>query len=501
MRPDYYQKQWLQLKKQPETQALKQLAQRIAYSFIDRYFYSDCYEEEYIRLLCEMATSFDDENYNTIGTGALFGIVIEKLCDDFEELQTETYNRLIAQIVTLLRQLPSGEALNQQLNQFGLQTRQQLYDRIESIRSNSDKRRKRTKSPKKVLVLSRVTIGADIAISSVICQRLNHQFPDAELVLVGSNKLQQIYADNPGVRILPLQYQRHGNLLERFSYWLELCKLIDQEIGDLPHNEVLLFDPDSRLTQLGVLPIIDSDSYFFFNSRGKDNYPKKISIAELTNFWLNSVLGPGPFYFPAVWPDQGSMEIANNAALSMYNNGIKQIISLNYGTGGNVRKRLEDDFEEKLTLALLAQPDTAILLDFGFGEEETTRNNSILDAAKKAGLPVQKCCFSELKNNKDLRGIIAVECNIGEVSSLIAHSDEFIGYDSACQHMSAALGKTTYTVFAGSNNVRFIRRWTACGSSTSEIVFVDTLSRDSHIDTEDLVQRILDRRSSKPAVS
>ncbi len=498
MRPDYYQKQWQLLKAEPNSDALQHLARRIAYSFIDRYFYSDCYEEEYISLLCEMATSFENERYNAIGTGILFGVVIEKLCDDFEELQTETYNRLIAQLVTLLRQLPSAQALNDQLNQFGLQTRQQLYDRIESIRSNSDRRRKIPKPPKKILVLSRVTIGADIAISSVICQRLNHQYPDAELVLVGSAKLQQIYAGNPGVRILPLQYQRHGNLLERFSYWLELCTLINKEIGELPHNEVLVFDPDSRLTQLGVLPIIDSESYFFFNSRGKDNYPKKISIAELTNFWLNSVLQPGPFYFPAVWPDKLSMKTADNASSTLHKGGIKHVISLNFGTGGNTRKRLEDEFEQKLTLALLKQPDTAILLDFGFGEEETARNNTILQAARQAGFPVQKCRFEELGKISELKGIVAVECNIGEVAALIAHSDEFIGYDSACQHMSAAMGKPTYTVFAGSNNVRFIRRWTACGVNTSEIIYVDTLTKETHIDTDDLVQRILDRRGFTP---
>lgn len=493
MRPDYYQKQWQKLKDQPEHEALKHLAKRISYSFIDRYFYSDSYEEEYIRLLCEMASYFEDESFNKIGTNALFGIVIEKLCDDFEELQTQTYNRLIAQVVTLLRKTPAGYQLNEKLNQFGLQTQQHLYDRIESIRSNSDKRRKITSIPKKILVMSRVTIGADIAISSVVCQRLLHQFPQAELILVGSDKLRQIYAANPHVRILALQYKRHGNLLERFSYWLELSEQINTEIGDLTSNEVLVFDPDSRLTQLGVLPIIDSDSYFFFNSRGKDSYPKKISIAELTNFWLNSVLGPGPFFYPAVWPDTQQLSIAENAVTSMRNRGINRIISLNFGTGGNPRKRLEDGFEEQLSLALLRQPGTAIFLDFGFGDEETARNTDILNAIDHADLPYKKCKFADLNNIGDLSGLIAVECNIGEVASLIAKSDEFIGYDSACQHMSAALSKPTYTVFAGSHNVRFIRRWTACGVNTSEIIYVDTLTKEKAIDTEDLVQRILDR--------
>jgi ADP-heptose:LPS heptosyltransferase len=85
---------------------------------------------------------------------------------------------------------------------------------------------------------------------------------------------------------------------------------------------------------------------------------------------------------------------------------------------------------------------------------------------------------------------------VGEITALIALSDEFIGYDSACQHIAAAQKVKTYTVFAGTTNVRFIRRWKACGSDTSEIIFVDTISKDSHIDNADIIGRLLDLRSS-----
>ena len=53
----------------------------------------------------------------------------------------------------------------------------------------------------------------------------------------------------------------------------------------------------------------------------------------------------------------------------------------------------------------------------------------------------------------------------------------------------------TCTVFVGSNNVRFIRRWRACGPNVSEIVLVDTLSKERLIDTEEVVTRVLDFRS------
>lgn len=53
----------------------------------------------------------------------------------------------------------------------------------------------------------------------------------------------------------------------------------------------------------------------------------------------------------------------------------------------------------------------------------------------------------------------------------------------------------TCTVFVGSNNVRFIRRWRACGPNVREIVLVDTLSKERLIDTEEVVTRVLDFRS------
>ena len=59
-----------------------------------------------------MATGTANEELNQLASRALFGIIIERLCDDFEELQTETYNRLISQVVDFLRKLPEGAALD-----------------------------------------------------------------------------------------------------------------------------------------------------------------------------------------------------------------------------------------------------------------------------------------------------------------------------------------------------------------------------------------------------
>ena len=103
MKAEFYKSRWNELKGKTDKDQLSRLSSRIALSFLDYYFYNDRYDQAYIRLLCDMATKFKDEGLNKIASSALFGTVIEGLCDDFEELQTETYNRVMSEVITMLR--------------------------------------------------------------------------------------------------------------------------------------------------------------------------------------------------------------------------------------------------------------------------------------------------------------------------------------------------------------------------------------------------------------
>ncbi len=529
MRPAFYRDAWEALKLRPDADALKSLAHRVAATFVDRYFYSDEYNEGYIALLCEMATAFADPSLNQIAAKTLFGVVVERLCDDFEELQTETYNRLICQVTGYLRALPAGKALHERLNGFHLQSEEQLYQRIESIRLSPDQPLSVDLRPRKVLVLSRVTIGADVAVSSVICQRVLQQFPEAEVVMLGSGKLRQIMAPalattaaGGRIRVRELNYARHGGLIERFNTWLDLVADVQDELAGLGENDYLVLDPDSRLTQLGVLPLVPDRNYRFFNSRGKQGYPVKGSISELANLWLDnlfagSVFGHGAFSYPQVWLDTQELAVARRLRERLCAAGARRVITLNLGVGGNMRKRVPGDFEVQLVLSLLQEPETVVLLDMGFGDEELERSQAILTAARAVGVATHTLTFVDLDQSEQLcapgavdrafdstsvcasggnsfERLFGIHCDVGQVAALIACSDEFIGYDSACQHIGAALGIRTFTVFAGTNNARFIRRWHACGPNTSEIVYVDTLSREHEIDTLELIERLQDLR-------
>ena len=363
--------------------------------------------------------------------------------------------------------------------------------------------------------LARVTIGADVAVTSVICARVLRAFPAAEVVVLGSGKLRQIMApvlattpEGGCIRIRELNYARHGGLIERFSTWLDLVADVSDELAGLSANEFLVLDPDSRLTQLGVLPLVPDRNYRFFNSRGKQGYPVKGSISELANTWLNNVLGRGSFVYPHVWigPDNLSAAVRLRERLSV--GRPRRFITLNLGVGGNMRKRVPGDFEVQLVMSLLREPDTVVILDMGFGAEELGRSQAIMDAAAAAGVATHTLAFADLgelqeieqrcvpgaNQSRSFERLLGIHCDVGQIAALIACSDELIGYDSACQHIGAALNVRTFTVFAGTNNARFIRRWHACGPNTSEIVYVDTLSREHQIDTLELIERLQDLR-------
>lgn len=497
MKTSFYRDKWSALKKVAcHKDELERLSRQIAYSFLD-YYLKDChYEEEYIDLLCEMTTFSEDPQLNNPGAHALFSIIVETLCDDFEELQTVTYNKVMTQVISYCRNIPAGKELDLALKEHGIYSSEDLFNRITKIRANgnflSPKKRLR-----KILLLSRVTIGADVAITSVIIQRLTKCFPEAEIVLIGEGKLAEVYGGNSRIKIRQISYSRKGGLLERLSSWNLVLQIIKQETASCPLEETILVDPDSRLSQLGVLPLIPLDNYFFFDSRSDTSFNRKMSMAELVNFWLNNLIDQEDFCYPKVWIPKSYLDCTKRFCERLRLNGVRKIIAVNFGVGSNPRKRVGRHLEEQLLLTLLRESNTVILLDKGFGDQESLHTNSLINAVKAQGYSVLHTVFGAENHEEINWGIIGVQNRIGEIAASIATANEFIGYDSACQHIAAALGTPSITIFAGSNNMRFIRRWSAYGPNSCHIIHVDTLTDPISIDVDDIITRIMQVRKTR----
>jgi len=394
MKSSFYRKKWSQIKAYiVDPEEIKRLSRQIAHSFMDSYL-KDChYEGDYIDLLCEMTTISRDPKLNSIAARALFRIIIESLCDEFEELQTETYNRVMTQVINFCRKLSAGKELDRSLNDFRIHSRKDLLERIQTIRME-DRFLTRHRDIKKILLLSRVTIGADVAVTSIIIQRLAELYPKAEMVLIGGGKLNEIYGGNPRIRLQKAEYERNGGLLERLSNWQLVLNIIQQELTTCPLDNTILIDPDSRLSQLGVLPIIPPDQYYFFDSRSDVSFSGNMSMAQLTNAWLDKVTGVDNFSYPGVWLLPGPMQKAAGLYDRLRNNGTRRVIAINFGVGGNPRKKVGRLLEQELLMSLLREPNTVIVLDKGLGDKEFQYSNSLLDAVKQNGYPIEDAVFT-----------------------------------------------------------------------------------------------------------
>jgi hypothetical protein len=490
-------KKWLSLRKDSCSQdALCQLSRQVALSFVDRYYQSGTYEQEYIAVLCEMATSFSDMELNNTAASALFEIIVERLCDDFEGVPVEIYNQVMSQVISYCRTVPQGATLDKRLADFGLLSFEALCHRANLVQ-NRKYTYKLDKPLKKVILLSRVTIGADVAILTVIIQRLVKVFPQAEFMVIGSPKLQGLFGGNPHIRICALTYPRLGGLFERFSSWHGTLEILDRETAPHCHEGTLLIDPDSRISQLGLLPLIRGENYLFFNSRRHASSSKGACMAELANHWVDSVFGTTDFCYPRVWMPSAMRLKARNMTASLRAAGCNRIVVVNFGVGTNPHKRVGIDLEKRLLPAILKDQKTVVLLDKGFGNEELGQSAMLLSNIRNQGFTTTDIRFEDSEYPRMSDGVIGLTCTIGEIAALIAESDEFIGYDSACQHIAAAVGTPTLTIFAGSNNADFIRRWSAYGKGSRSVVHVDTLTDPQNIDIDEVTSRIMRERQKK----
>jgi len=342
-------------------------------------------------------------------TAELFQDLVEPLSDSFDPEACEHYTAVFSEVIAELA--PEFDA-------------QQLRERYARI-SN---RPAAAFQPETVFVLSRVTLGADIAITSVFIDAAKQAFPKASIVFVGNRKNAELWEADHRVGFLEAPYDRTGMLQGRIDSHRQLVALLNRPAS-------IVIDPDSRLTQLGLIPVCPEDRYFFFNSRAYGT-GTRLSISELAAQFAEAQFGVNSarsFIAP----------IPSNA---------EPRVTVSFGVGENPSKRVSEAFEITV-LQQLVRLGAKVLVDQGAGGEEAERVKHAV--RQTAGKPAQVEMFS---------GPFAA------FAAYIAKSPLYIGYDSAGQHAAAALGVPSVTVFAGYPNERFLERWRPAGKSSRTLV-------------------------------
>jgi hypothetical protein len=491
-----YRQQWSELKtKSRDPLRIGLLANRVAASFLDGFLSGGSYSEDHVALLCEMSTAEGDSRLTQPATRALFGIVIERLCDEFEALPTECYNRVMAQVISFCRKLPAGHSLDLALTAAGIETGDDIVKRMARIVA-SENYLSSDKPPRKMIVLSRVTVGADVAVTSIILRRLRAIFPHADMILVGSRQCQELFGACKGLQFATVNYNRHGDIFERLESWHETREVISGHLKASRDGGVVVVDPDSRLSQLGLLPLVSDERYFYFHSRSTDAAIERHSIGALTNGWLDKICRQTAFSHPCLWLPGRHRAAAAAFCRQLCEPDAQRLIAVNFGVGGNPRKRVGRRFELNLLLQLLQEPDTTVLLDKGIGREESNNAHWLMEGLRKRGRQVQAADLGAPPGVRPGSRLLGLQLSIGQLAALVENCDEYIGYDSAGQHIAAASEVPCITVFAGSNSMRFIQRWAALGQGHRRIVHVDTLTDPDAVDIDEVIGRIMAARDS-----
>lgn len=343
------------------------------------------------------------------GNRALFSIVVERLGDLFEPRLCDVYAELFSEVVARVLPLQARELVER-------------YDRVRLPRRFD----RAPASIDKVFVLSRVTLGADVAITSVVLDAAKRLFKNASVYFVGPKKSWELFAADSALEHLPLDYGRGSSLAERLAVWPRLRELLGA-------SNSIVIDPDSRLTQLGLLPVCAESDYFFFESRAYGG-ESDAALPHLTRRWVAETFGVEDAQ-PFIAPLPGAGNPAD--------------VTLSFGVGENTAKRVEGSFEADL-LRYLSERESSILIDRGAGGEEAER---VERAAARSG------------------GMVRMwDGSFAGFAAHIAHSELYVGYDSAGGHVAAACGVPMVSIFRGQASERMFQRWRPVGPGPIQLI-------------------------------
>jgi len=369
---------------------------------------------------------------------ALFRDVAEALADRFEPALCNTYADLFSRVIAFCEPAFRADELLSRYGRIRTPKRFQGDGRV----------------VREVFVLSRVTLGADVAITSIILDAAKKRFPGAEIYFAGSRKAWELFAGDARIQHVEAGYRRGGPLRECLAVGLGLR-------GLLSRPGAIVIDPDSRLTQLGLLPVCPEQSYYFFESRayGGDGID---SLSRLTKRWVAETFGVVdalPYIAPA-----GAVPGPDGAE-----------ITVSFGVGENPRKRIAGPFEAELLRELLER-GLRVVVDKGAGGEEAERvERAIGQLGSKAGR------------------IETWDGAFAPFAARIARSRLYVGYDSAGQHVAAAAKVPLVSVFAGFPSPRFLARWRPEAPSPVAVIRAEAGSTPEAIlkRTVDSIDRLL----------
>jgi hypothetical protein len=277
----------------------------------------------------------------------------------------------------------------------------------------------------------------------------------------------------PRVTFRPIDYPRRGDLLSRLRCWLRAGEIVREETAGLPRDRWLVVDPESRITQLGLLPLAEPAQTRFFASRtiggiGDDR------LAVLAGRWAQALTGRPTPPLPHVWLTDDALAWARSLRARVGAH-VPRWAVVNLGVGGNERKRVGPLFERALVGGLL-DAGFGVLLARGTAESEVAGIAALAGDLAAAGRDVAHLppdAALDLLATPGRRALVTWQAPVERMAALVAAADLHVGYDSAGQHVAAAVGTPGVTAFVPSGSERHFKRWSAFGSGAVRVIRIE----------------------------
>lgn len=415
------------------------------------------------------AADADDEAVRKEGLSALFAGVVEPLNDGFSPAGRDLYAQVFPRIVW--RVASRDGRLQSRLAAMGISDEASLHARYQRARAGNDAA---PADAARIAVLSRVTIGADILLTSVAVQRLHQRYPHARIDLVGDAKLGPLLGALPGVQILPVAYGRRGPLRDRLASWIA--------VADAVRDHDLVVAPDSRLDQLGILPLTsDPARYHLWENTLPDNEPA-MSLSARLDAWLCERFAPvwGRVCTPSLGLDAPARVAAECWRAAWQG---RAVCAVKLDHGGNPAKALPRATEVAL-LARLRELGWIILLDRGFGSEELANSDALLaaagltavdldDSGSGKGLPITELRAETVAN----AAVVRFHGSIAGWAAAVTSCQHAVSYDSVGHHLAAAAGIPVTVAFTGHNHDAFPIAWQPRGPAAVQLVIITAADR------------------------
>ncbi|WP_214414777.1 glycosyltransferase family 9 protein [Sphaerisporangium fuscum] len=380
------------------------------------------------------------------GARWFFGEIIEPICDSFDPDVQHLHDRLMAYVL--------AEAARRN----PLLVDEVDIAHVAATRDSTLAARR----PALCVIPSRVTIGADVTVTGTIAAVVRAAWPEVPLALLGSVKhLEPLLGQFSGTEVWNHPYPRHGTIQERIRAWSGAARAVRAWQARYPHAELLVLDPDSRLTQLGLLRLgTGRVGVRIFSGRHTATWDRR-DLGALAADWARAVVGlpreaaVGP---RIMLPDA---ETAWGSAIvkSVRDRCGLPVVVVSLGVGGKDTKGLSP--REEVDVLRRVSERAAILLDTGGTAEEERRAREAAYAwGSRTGGRVW--CFSRQDGDPEpaLHGLgLIVGATVADVGGLLAAADGYVGYDSAFQHVAAALGVPAVALFVEAPSDVFVDRW------------------------------------------